>query len=330
MAVGGEQEPLAHPAMEPVGELLPKILRSVRLRGTAYFRAQFRAPWGMQIQDTGVANFHLVVGGSCYLRNASGACVHLSDGDIAVFPRGASHTLASSPASASVPASQLLSAPHTTGRGLVFGGHGDVTTTLICGHFEIEQIYRNSFFEALPDCLVVRAEQHDQGDAEWVQTATELVARESASNRETSAIVVDRLAEALLVQVLRAYIRQHADDRSFLAGLADGGLAQALQALHAQPAAAWTIEALAGIARMSRTSFLTAFRERIGTSPMKYLAQIRMQRALDQLANSDATIGAVAMDAGYDSEFAFSRAFKRETGLSPGEARRRTRERRSG
>lgn len=321
MANGGS---LSGSAPDLVRSVLKEVFRSVRLRGTAYFSAEFRAPWGMEIQGTGVANFHLVVGGHCVVRDPGGAFVELARGDIAVFPHGDPHALASSRSSQAVPASDLLARPRHEAGTVVFGGDGEATTTIICGHFELDRSLQHPLFDALEDTIIVRAAQHDAGDAEWVRTATQLVLRESTRNGEMSAVIVDRIAEALLVQVLQTYMRQRRHDRGFLAALTDGGLARVLAGLHAQPADPWTVDDFARTAGMSRTSFLAAFKEKLGTSPMRYLTQVRMQLARELLTSSDDKIAQIAAQVGYDSEFAFARAYKRATGLSPGEARRRS------
>jgi AraC-like DNA-binding protein len=299
-------------------DVVAEVLRALDLRGTVYFRADFRAPWGMSIQGTGVANFHIVVRGACTLRDHHNRLTTLGPGDIALFPRGDAHALKSSPDTPSVPAAELLAAPRQQEATKVFGGEG-TPTTLICGHFELDDPAGHPLARTLPEAMVVRADEHE--DPSWVQTATDLAARESERSDGAASPIVDRLAEVLLAQVLRAYLVRHADDPGFLAALRDGGLARALEAMHTSPEKPWTVDELARVATMSRSSFIASFSDKVGEPPMRYLTRWRMLVAQD-LLRGDATLGSIAERVGYQSEFAFAKAFKRVMGMPPGQARR--------
>ncbi|MEZ4363743.1 MAG: AraC family transcriptional regulator [Kofleriaceae bacterium] len=301
-------------------DVLTDVLRAMRLQGTAYFQADFCAPWGMSIARDDVANFHVVVRGSC-VASWEGEERELHAGDILVFPHGLPHALLDPTRPAPEPASELLARPRTDAQGrCVFGGDG-AATELICGHFELDRAGGHPLFAALPRALLLR--RGEGTDPEWLATATRLVVLESSSGRLGSRAVVDRLAEALMIQVIRAHAERLALSSGFLAALSDRLLGPALAAIHEDPAAAWSVELLARRIGASRSSFAARFKEVLGTSPMQYVTDWRMQGARALLANEELSIAQVAERVGYQSEFAFAKAYKRTFGEGPGAIRRR-------
>ncbi|MCH9682736.1 MAG: AraC family transcriptional regulator [Deltaproteobacteria bacterium] len=304
-------------------DVLTDVCRALRLRGTAYFQAKFRAPWGMTISAHEVANFHVVVQGECVVRTESHTePLTLRTGDIVVFPHGAEHALADATTSTAPPADQLLSTRRALHSGdLEFGSLDGAPTEIICGHFEIERRVAHPLLDALPQTLLLRAGEGT--DAQWVATATRLAVLESGSDRPGASAVVDRIAEALMIQVVRAHADAHAEDGGFLAALGDRTLATALGLIHADPAHAWSVEELARRAATSRSSFATRFKQVLGQSPMQYVTDWRMHGARELLGTRDLSIAQVAQRVGYQSEFAFAKAFKRVFGEPPGMYRRR-------
>jgi transcriptional regulator GlxA family with amidase domain len=137
-------------------------------------------------------------------------------------------------------------------------------------------------------------------------------------------VIVDRLAEILLVQILRAHASSATDEAGFLAALADEALGRALTKIHQHPEQPHSVDALARAAGMSRTSFIAAFREKVQQSPMRYVTNWRMRHARD-LLETGRSIAEIAAEVGYESEFAFAKAFKRVYGVPPGAMRRRAR-----
>ncbi len=193
-------------------------------------------------------------------------------------------------------------------------------TTLICGHFDWDRSARHPLLESLP--TVIQLPAGDGPDAAWIATAVQLTVLESTARRPGTAAVVDRLAEALLIQVLRAHLDRLDRPAGFLAALGDPPLARALHHLHQEPGRGWTLDELARSAGMSRSHLAARFRETVGTTPIRYLNSWRMARAKDLLRATEQTIAQVAEHTGYQSEFAFAKAFKRYFGVTPGAARR--------
>jgi AraC family transcriptional regulator, activator of mtrCDE len=304
-------------------DILSDILQTMKLRGTAYFRASFHSPWGMDIAAGQFANFHVVLDGSCWLRNhADGRLHELTAGDIAMFPHGSPHALSCTPECETVPATTLLeSTQREASDGTVFGGDGRATTTLVCGHFEYDRKLSHPLFETLDDLITVSPDTDSRPG--WAITAAELASQISAGSTPGAAAIADRLAEALFIQALTGYIAERDDSESFLGALFDRQISQALSLMHEDIAYNWTLERLAQTVAMSRSQFAQRFRLLVGETPMLYLARWRMLRAHELLVATQRPLVDVAEAVGYRSEFAFSKAFKKIVGRPPGAVRRR-------
>ena len=303
---------------EPM-DVLTDVLRALRLRGTAYFRADFRAPWGMAIDRQDVASFHVVVEGTCFATWADADPCALNRGDILVFPHGQSHALLDAWDTEAVPAAELLATQRHAERGPEFGGTGE-RTEIICGHFELDRGGSHPLLAALPRVLVLR--RGEGTDPEWVATATRLAVLEADSGRAGSSAVVDRIAEALMIQLIRAHAERSGHSSGFLAALGDRMLGPALAAMHQDPGAAWSVEDLARRIGASRSAFAARFKEMLGNTPMQYLTEWRMYGARELLREGALSTAQIAERVGYQSEFAFAKAYKRVFGEGPGATRR--------
>lgn len=305
-------------------DALTDVLRTLRLRGTVYFQADFCAPWGMNIKGGEVANFHIVSKGQCWLRvHGTGETLSLHEGDLVVFPHGDSHDLLHAEQADAVPAGALLSKSRSSGGSLVYGGEGPATN-LICGHFEYDRAAAHPLFGFLP--VLMHIPNSEGQDANWLTLATQLTVLESNAGREGAGAVVDRLAEVLLIQVLRAYMSQLEAREGFLGALSDQGLARVLALIHDQPERGWTVAGMARHAGMSRSTFAARFKGSLGQTPMQYLSQWRMIKAREILQTTDMTTIEVAESIGYQSEFAFAKMFKRYFGMGPGAMRKAAKE----
>lgn len=303
-------------------DILSDILQTMKLRGTVYFRASFHAPWGMEIPTGQFANFHIVTDGSCWLRNGLDGSLHeLHKGDIVIFPHGTCHTLACSPEAETIPATTLFEqTQRTADNGIAFGGEGQATTSLICGHFEYDQKLTHPLFDTLDDLILVTGGTLPQQD--FIATAAKLAAEVSSAATPGVNAIVDRLAEALFIQAMAAYVEQREDGASFLAALSDRQISGVLTLLHEDIARTWTLTNLAEAAAMSRSHFAERFRKLVGEPPMVYLARWRMIRARELLTESRRPIVDISAAVGYRSEFAFSKAFKKIVGETPGAVRK--------
>ncbi len=299
-------------------DVLADVLRAVRLEGTAYFEAAFAAPWGMSFAGSEVANFHLVKEGRCWVTSEalSESCT-LSAGDIVVFPHGSPHRLASDQTAEAMPAQQFIAeTKHEEEGRLVYGGAGK-HTTLICGHFSHDPTSCHPLWDALPDIIVL-----ESGTDEIIETATQMTVSATEGPGAGASALVDRLAEILLIQIIRAYATGTEGGRGFIAALSNNAIGRLLQAIHEEPAKQWTVEEMAQRAGMSRSALTTTFQRLLEVPPMQYLTTWRMHRAKDLLRSSQLHLADVAQKVGYESEWAFAKAYKRVFGEGPGAARR--------
>jgi AraC-like DNA-binding protein len=197
-----------------------------------------------------------------------------------------------------------------------FGTGRQVKSHFVCG-FLATAMRDHPLLTALPALLV--ADLRGRPCAEWAETSFRYAAREHAARRPGSQEILARLSEMLFVEAVRGYIDAlpgHAT--GWLAALRDPSLSRALSALHLRPARTWTAEELANEACLSRSAFAERFTNTVGLPPMSYLTRWRMLLAGQRLRESSDTLAQVAAAVGYESEFSFSRAFARETGVTPG------------
>jgi AraC-like DNA-binding protein len=304
-------------------DVLADILSTLRLRSTVYFQADFCAPWGMDIKGGAVANFHLIVKGSCWLRGPGGDSVsELNQGDIVVLPHGDRHALLHAPEAEAPPAESVIGGGKSSegndsnSARLVYGGKGDATT-LICGHYEYDRAGMHPLVRALPHLIHLKREQQ----TEWVATASRLAVIESSSTQEGSTAVVNRMAEVLLIQVIRSFSANLRDNKGFLAMLTEPVLGKALSLLHQTPERPWQLTELANACGVSRTSLGDYFKQVLGVAPMQYLTEWRMHKVREQLLVGDESIARIAGRVGYASEWSFSKAYKRVFDEGPGATR---------
>jgi len=303
---------------------LSDILRALRMKGTIYFRTDFNPPWGVAVPEfSNVARFHLAARGSCWVRVAGEEQpVHLAQGDLIVIPHGAAHVLADDPDREPSSLDDVLEKSGFKGTGaLVYGGEdGGRSTQLICGHFAFDDTAIHPLLEALPRYIHISGSESLNNA--WLESAMKFITVESLGGEPGSDAVVHRLSEIIFIQAVRVYVDRMGSDAGSLAGIADPQIGRALGAMHSSPQAPWTVEGLAREAGMSRTAFAVKFAQLIGMTPHSYLTQWRMQEAGRKLRETGDPILTVAEHAGYRSEAAFNRAFKKWFDATPASYRR--------
>jgi AraC-like DNA-binding protein len=313
-------------------DTLSDVLRVIRLDGAYFYSVKAAGPWGVkarparqllpQLMPTAehLIPYHIVTEGNCFGGLMDEELVELAPGDVIVFPHGDAHLMASArgaKASAQATWASVGRFPQTS----VLGDGGVCTTSFVCGFFGCDLRPFNPLLASLPRRMHIRGMS-----SSWLGTFTQQVAEESRVGRAGAQTVLTRLAELMFIEVLRRYLDELPPGQSsWLAGLRDEVVGRVLALLHSRPGHDWTLVELARAADTSRTSLAKRFTEIVGQPPMQYLAQWRMQVAANHLIQSGAKIAAVGAEVGYESEAAFSRAFKKATGLAPGawrEARR--------
>ena len=290
------------------------LLRDLRVSSAIYCRSEMTAPWGFGVQPSEMASFHVVTLGESWL-DVPGEPEprHLRAGDLVLLPRGDEHWMRDAPGSAVLWLDELLAAHPADGELRLRAGGGGARTDLLCGGFAIEGRRPHPLLSALP--AVVHLPGKDGRPLPWLAATIELIAIEAGRAGRGAAAVCERLAEVMLAQALRAALAD-------LELLRDAAIARAARAIHERPEHPWTLAELADLAAMSRSAFASRFRALTGDSPIRYATRWRLARAARRLRSSDATLAEIAALAGYESEFSFSRAFKRAFGVAPGTYRR--------
>jgi AraC-like DNA-binding protein len=326
-------------------DTLSEVLRGIRLRGAVFYYVEGAAPWAAEAPRASeiapaimpgadhVMEYHVVTRGACWGAVVGEQPVRLEEGDIVVFPHGDAHVISSAPGMRAPGDTGVFFQPRpeqlpfvlalkdeqlTTAR---LNGGGAERTTVVCGFLGCDARPFNPLIATLPRLLHVRpAPGHDDGAiAHFVRLAV----AESNAKRPGGEAVLERLSEMMFVDVVRRYLGGLPEGQTgWLAGLRDRYVGRALAALHGDPARDWTIEVLAAEVALSRSALYDRFVQFVGQPPMQYLTQWRMQLAARLLRESHAPAASVALDVGYDSEAAFSRAFRRATGMPPATWRR--------
>ena len=309
---------------EAPDSLLWSALEQLRLEGAIFFRSEMTEPYAFVstpqrfVRDLHPSAdrliiFHIVASGRCWVA-ATGDDDrerHWADaGDVIVLPYGDAHRMGGEAPAESVPIERLFSSPPPwTELPYMRHGGGGARTEIICGYLASDDPLFDPALRVFPPAFVVRPP---------AGAATEWVSASIAYALENRSVVMTRLPELVLTEVLRLHLRSApAADHGWMAALRDPVVAPVLSLLHNSPEQRWTVASLAARAAVSRSLLDERFRSVLGVSPIRYLTEWRMHLADELLATTDMGVAAVARRVGYDSEEAFSRAFKRARGLSP-------------
>jgi AraC-like DNA-binding protein len=303
--------------VDPLGE----ALHFLRMSGVFYCRSEFTAPWGLDLPPLpGCLMFHVVTAGRCWLEVEGAEARLLQPGDLALVPHGEGHVLASEPGAA---AAQLFDLPRelvSERYEILRHGGGGAATTIICGAVRFEHPAAHHLVRLLPK--VIGVEVWSSPQREWLQSTLRLMAAEAQELRPGGETIITRLSDILVIQAIRSWIAEDSTvHKGWLGALRDRQIGRAILLIHRDPARAWTVASLAAEVAMSRSAFAARFTELVGEPAMHYVARWRMHVALSLLKEEGATLGELAGRLGYQSEAAFSRAFKRFLGVSPGSAR---------
>lgn len=275
----------------------------------------------MEIRPTPVAEFHVIVRGNCWLRLPGRSDpIPLQGGDLVAFPHGDAHSLVDAPEGVALPAEQIVQGQNLDHYGPVTYGGGGLPASILCGYFRFDRDSPHPLVAALPSLIHIRGT--DSHDFAWLQTALNFMIHETRAARPGAEAVVDRLAEVLFIQMVRAYIEQSKAPAGMLAAIADKQIGGALQLMHQAPQHAWMLASLARRVGISRSAFAARFNQLVGQPPMHYLTFWRMQKARELLTETRLSTAAIAERVGYRSEAAFGKAFKKVVGTGPGAYRR--------
>jgi AraC-like DNA-binding protein len=312
-------------------DTLSDVLKSVRLTGAAYFEILAHDPWSVHSPacdlilprilpgaDRLIA-YHVVVSGRCFASLDGGEAVPVEAGEVVMFTNADPHVMSSS-------AGMRAEPPTADMIDIAGNGHlpyhinlmngGTASARLVCGYLACDSRPFNPLLEALPKML--KAGDSRRNDSGWLGQFIHFAVAEVAEKRAGSESVLTKLSELMFIDVVRRYIETlPRQDTGWLAGLRDPLVGKALALIHARPSFSWTIEGLARQCGASRTVLAERFTQLAGIPPMHYLAKWRMQVASEMLNRGNVNMATIAAEIGYESEAAFSRAFKKMMGVPP-------------
>lgn len=313
------------------GDVLSDLRRTVRLTNAVFFRVAAGTPWVAEQPPQAAVlpkvfpgadrliAYHAVTEGRCYGGLVGGEPVALEAGEIVVFPQGDPHVISSAPGMRGAPikpgalaAAAAGSLPYP-----VSYGDGAVSARLVCGFLACDARPFNPLLDSLP--RMIKA-----GGGDAIESLIRAGVAEFENKRAGAESVLAKLSELMLIDVVRRHLADlPAEQAGWLAGLRDPFVGKALSLLHAEPVRDWMIEDLARAVGQSRSVLAERFTFFVGTPPLHYLSRWRMQLATEALARGDTTMASIAARVGYESEAAFSRAFKKIIGMPPSVWRRK-------
>ena len=316
-------------------DALSDVLRVAHLTGGVFLHADFFAPWCIATRIApehcapvlGPAShlivYHYVVEGDLRIRvdGEDGEGVAIAAGEVVMLPRNDLHLMGSDLSLPPVAGSDVIHPPKDGGLFSIHHGGNGRRTRMVCGFLGCDSAEGNPVLSTLPPLLKLNIEQ--DGAAEWIRSTFHYAAGEVAAGRPGSETVLAKLSELLFVETVRRYAEGVPDGQTgWFAGLRDPYVARALALLHRDITRRWTVDDLGREVGLSRSALADRFIRLIGAPPMHYLANWRMQVAAQKLRNTSASLAQVAEIVGYDSEAAFSRAFKKAFGTAPATWRR--------
>lgn len=309
--------------MDAVGELL----QATRLSGGVFLDAEFTAPWCVHSRVTpeecaqfglapaSVIGYHYICEGRMVLELDGHEPVTVESGEIVMLPHNEAHRLCSGPGLQPVDVgNDVVERRDGSVARIVYGG-GGAPTRMLCG-FLANELHNDPVVRVLPRVLKVR--MSDAPSSAWIESSMRFGAQELANGPARSPALLAKLAELLFVEAVRRYLASLPPGQSgWCAGIGDPLIGRALALLHRRLDQRWTAEDLARSVGMSRSAFADRFTRLMGETPMRYLAQQRLQLAAKRLEEPGTAIARIAFEVGYESEAAFNRAFKREFGAPP-------------
>lgn len=317
-----------------MADALSDVLRVVGLLGGVFLHAEFTEPWCILSQaepeDCGpllpevdhIILYHYVLEGRMALSVEGGPALEVGAHQAVVLPHNDVHRMGSNLMVSAVPSHDLIQPAADGGLAEIRYGGGGACCRLICGFLGCRHTPGNPLLAALPP--VLHLDTLEGVAAEWIRSSFNFAAAEMAAGRVGSATVLAKLSELLFVEAIRRYLGTLPAERTgWLAGLNDPFIARALAFIHSRLSEQWTVDALAREVGVSRSVLADRFTRLIGISPMHYLACWRLQVAAQRLSSSHEAMAQIAFEVGYESEAAFSRAFKRLFGAPPATWRKR-------
>lgn len=295
--------------MDPLSD----VLSLLRIRNYHSATLSLGGNWAFTFPEREGIKFTAVVKGSCWLQvDGEHQPQRLHQGDCFLMTRGMPFSLYSDMSQPVMNSDGHFQTLATDELALHYGGDD---TQLVGGRFDFSGVPTQLLLSSLPSLVYVQGIEPQASVLRW---ALERFTSELQQKRPGRSLMNEHLAHLMLVEVLRTHLASlEGNGIGWFYGLADRNLSVVLSAMHADPARRWTVQELAQLATMSRSAFALRFKQVVGAAPMEYLTYWRMLLASDRLKNSDDSVSTIAFSLGYESESAFSTAFKRVMSQSP-------------
>ncbi len=310
-------------------DALSAALGSVHMTGAVFYDAVCTKPWAFAVPPLStyahllapaterLVSYHLITEGAGIVRFEDDVELPIEAGDVVVVPHGDAHVMSDGPVV------RMLDKGGSLDRFLAGDvsafelGGGGTPTRFVCGYFGCQRDADRLFLSGLPRVFKINLRSDDAG--RWLEHSIRHLVSESEASKPGRSVMLAKMAETVFIEALRRYMAQLPPEQAgWLAGARDSVVGSAIAALHSQPGARWSLDSLAAATGASRSVLIERFARFLGQPPLTYLAMWRLQLASRRLLTSRDTILQIALDVGYQSEAAFSRAFKREFGSSPG------------
>ena len=298
-------------------DALTDVLDALCIEGKIFCVSDMNAPWATKKDEQELIYFYVIENGEGIIEFADdGEKVRLLGGDLILLPQGDEHTVYNGSSDNPLILDKIFAAETINERHyLKYGGDG-AATSFICGVFQFVNRPENTLISALPRVVRVAAAKDEVSG--WLAPTLKLLSYEARNPRQGSASIINRLTAIIFVQAIRIWIETSGENQvGWLAALRDAQISRALNLLHQNPAANWTVAKIAASIGMSRSPFAAKFTRLVGEPPLTYLKKRRMNLALDYLRNESLNIAEVAARIGYQSESAFSKTFKQFFGKPP-------------
>ncbi|WP_375748085.1 AraC family transcriptional regulator [Vibrio sp. HN007] len=290
-------------------------LSQLKMSSVFYTHSIMKQPWGVKMPSIPSSTmFHLILEGEAIV-SVSDEKVKLGPGDFVLLPRGTGHDIVDVNNTAAIDLfeNELEQVTEHYER-LRIQGQGEVTVTL-CGTVLFDNDVTASIISSMPDFILISAQSKAH---ETIKSMVQAIHRETRYEDYGSGLVVSKLADILILQCIRCWINEVSDEnQNWIVAHTDKRLSRAMKVIHNDSSANIDIESLAKLSGMSRTSFIEYFKKVVGQTPRKYISDWRLSLARERLLHGKAHVLNIALDVGYQSEAAFSRAYKAKYGESP-------------
>ena len=302
-------------AADPLSAIAPLLRVRPEIQEICRFAARWEAEH--QAEPLGWAQFHIVTKGRCFLEQRYGEPLLLQAGHLLLLPHGDAHVVRSAGREGRIRAPIRIEFNNAVR--IKTNTEDESDTELICGRLKFHAAPDNLIIAALPAAIVLRLGPGEPFHR--MRMLVQAIDEELEAGRPGATAVAEDLASALFVMMLRGHFDQAACSNNLMKILAAPPSARAVTAMLMAPARAWTLDALAAEARVSRATLVRIFRKAAGLAPLAFLSELRLELARHRLASTNVSLAKLAAEVGYDSESSFARAFRRRFGVSPGRSR---------